>query len=96
MEVDCFVEGGLAGRAAVPSGASTGSHEAVELRDGGNMWGGAGVEKSVTNVNESLTSVKRTATKSRTQVISVGNRCSVECYLATHHNIYDRYIIIKI
>tara|TARA_Y100001935_G_scaffold12005_1_gene9342 strand:+ start:24203 stop:25453 length:1251 start_codon:yes stop_codon:yes gene_type:complete len=54
VEVDCFVEGGLAGRAAVPSGASTGSHEAVELRDGGNMWGGAGVEKSVTNVNESL------------------------------------------
>ena len=36
VEVDCYVDGLLRGRAAVPSGASTGTHEAVELRDGGN------------------------------------------------------------
>ena len=51
VEVDCFVDGFLAGRAAVPSGASTGTHEAVELRDGGNSWLGRGVSKAVTNVN---------------------------------------------
>ncbi len=51
VEVDCFVDGLLAGRAAVPSGASTGTHEAVELRDGGDKWMGRGVSKAVTNVN---------------------------------------------
>ena len=51
VEVDCFVDGFLAGRAAVPSGASTGTHEAVELRDGGNSWLGRGVSIAVTNVN---------------------------------------------
>ena len=41
VEVDCYVDGALRGRAAVPSGASTGSHEAVELRDGEmNRWMG--------------------------------------------------------
>ena len=39
------------GRAAVPSGASTGAHEAVELRDGGKRYGGKGVEKAVAAVN---------------------------------------------
>lgn len=51
VEVSCFVDGELRGRAAVPSGASTGSHEAVELRDGGNHWMGKGVSKAVSNVN---------------------------------------------
>ncbi len=50
IEVDCYVEGRLAGRAAVPSGASTGSHEAVELRDGGERWLGRGVERAIDNV----------------------------------------------
>ena len=54
VEVDCFVNGSLAGRAAVPSGASTGSHEAVELRDGGNRWMGKGVDKAVENVIETI------------------------------------------
>ena len=52
VEVECFVNGTLAGRAAVPSGASTGSHEAVELRDGGDRWMGKGVDQAVQNVVE--------------------------------------------
>lgn len=54
VEVDCFVNGALAGRAAVPSGASTGSHEAVELRDGGKRWMGKGVDNAVQNVIEKI------------------------------------------
>ncbi|MBC7190138.1 phosphopyruvate hydratase [Candidatus Aerophobetes bacterium] len=52
VECDVFLEGGCFGRAAVPSGASTGEHEAVELRDGKNEWMGKGVLKAVQNVNE--------------------------------------------
>ncbi len=51
VEVDVFTELGAMGRAAVPSGASTGEHEAVELRDGGNYFMGKGVLKAVENVN---------------------------------------------
>ncbi len=52
VEVDVILEDGSFGRAAVPSGASTGAHEAVELRDGDkDMWGGKGVEKAVDAVN---------------------------------------------
>lgn len=51
VEVDCFTENGTLGRAMVPSGASTGRHEAVELRDGDNRWGGKGVDNAVANVN---------------------------------------------
>ena len=51
VEVDCLIEDGTLGRAMVPSGASTGRHEAVELRDGGNRWGGKGVDKAIANVN---------------------------------------------
>ena len=51
IEVDCFVDGILMGRAAVPSGASTGSHEAVELRDNRKDWMGKGVSRAVNNVN---------------------------------------------
>jgi enolase len=54
VEVDCFVDGVLMGRAAVPSGASTGSHEAVELRDGSKDWMGKGVSKAVNNVNKEI------------------------------------------
>jgi enolase len=52
VEVDVELESGAVGRAAVPSGASTGVHEAVELRDGGPQWGGKGVTKAVANVSE--------------------------------------------
>lgn len=52
VEVDVFTESGAMGRAAVPSGASTGEHEAVELRDGGSDYLGKGVLKAVENVQE--------------------------------------------
>ena len=51
IEVDVVTENGVLGRAAVPSGASTGEHEAVELRDGGKAYMGKGVSKAVNNVN---------------------------------------------
>ena len=54
VEVDVTLKDGSFGRAAVPSGASTGSHEAVELRDGGKRYGGKGVEKAVKNTNTIL------------------------------------------
>jgi len=55
IEVDVTLEDGSMGRAAVPSGASTGAHEAVELRDGDkSRWGGKGVEKAVENVNDEI------------------------------------------
>ncbi len=54
VEVDLTLEGGASGRAAVPSGASTGEFEATELRDGGAQWGGKGVTQAVANVNGEL------------------------------------------
>jgi enolase len=51
VEVDVVLESGAPGRAIVPSGASTGVHEAVELRDGGSEWGGKGVSQAVAHVN---------------------------------------------
>ena len=57
VEATVELEGGFRGRAAVPSGASTGSGEALELRDGGEAWGGKGVAKAVANVNEKIAAV---------------------------------------
>ncbi len=54
VEVDVMTRNGILGRAAVPSGASTGVHEAHELRDGGERYMGKGVEKAVENVNEKI------------------------------------------
>src|SRR5205823_13084289 len=55
IEVDCILDGGAVGRAAVPSGASTGSREALELRDGDKKrFGGKGVLKAVENVNHTI------------------------------------------
>jgi enolase len=54
VEVDVLLKSGAAGRAAVPSGASTGEFEAVELRDGGHAWAGKGVTKAVENVTGEL------------------------------------------
>src|SRR5271165_6571645 len=54
VEVDVRLENGVLGRAAVPSGASTGAHEAVELRDGGLRYGGKGVLKAVAAVNNEI------------------------------------------
>src|SRR3954463_12282319 len=55
VEVDVLLEDGTLGRAIVPSGASTGEHEAVELRDNDKKkWMGKGVAKAVENVNERI------------------------------------------
>ncbi|MDA8203565.1 MAG: phosphopyruvate hydratase, partial [Chloroflexi bacterium] len=55
VEVDVELEDGVGGRAGVPSGASTGSHEAIELRDGDKRrFGGKGVTKAVANVNDQI------------------------------------------
>ena len=54
VEVDVITENGVLGRAAVPSGASTGEHEAVELRDGGSDFMGKGVLTAVSNVNDTI------------------------------------------
>ena len=54
IEVEVGLEDGLVGRAMVPSGASTGEHEAVELRDGGKPYKGKGVSRAVENVNDTI------------------------------------------
>jgi enolase len=54
VEVEVALDSGARGRAAVPSGASTGEFEAVELRDGTDAWGGRGVGRAVLNVNETI------------------------------------------
>jgi enolase len=52
VECDVVLSNGAFGRASVPSGASTGSREALELRDGGEMYGGKGVDKAINNIND--------------------------------------------
>src|SRR5207253_8435729 len=59
VEVDVRLDSGALGRAAVPSGASTGVHEAVELRDGGEPYGGKGVTKAVANVDGEIAEAVR-------------------------------------
>lgn len=54
VEVEVTLESGITGRACVPSGASTGAHEAHELRDGGSRYLGKGVQKAVGHVNEEI------------------------------------------
>ncbi len=55
VEVDCVLENGCLGRASVPSGASTGSHEAVELRDGEREYNGNGMKKVISNIQGPIT-----------------------------------------
>ncbi len=54
VETEVFLAGGAFGRAAVPSGASTGALEALELRDGGDRYGGKGVQRALTNIREEI------------------------------------------
>ncbi|MBL8683771.1 MAG: phosphopyruvate hydratase [Myxococcales bacterium] len=61
VEVEVTLAGGGTGRAAVPSGASTGEHEALELRDGGKRYLGKGVQKAVEHVNSTLSRVVQDA-----------------------------------
>ena len=57
VEVEVALESGARGRASVPSGKSTGAHEAVERRDGGSAWGGKGVSGPVESVNGEIADV---------------------------------------
>src|SRR5436309_13587220 len=59
VETEVFLASGASGRAAVPSGASTGEFEAVELRDGGPAFGGKGVTKAVANANGEIADAVR-------------------------------------
>src|SRR3979411_2952544 len=59
VEVEVSLRSGAWGRAAVPSGASTGEHEAAELRDGGPQGGGKGVQRAVQNVNGEIADAVR-------------------------------------
>jgi enolase len=59
VETEVWLESGAFGRAAVPSGASTGVHEALELRDGGQEWGGKGVDRAVENVRGEIAAAVR-------------------------------------
>ncbi len=76
MEVDVELACGARGRAAVPSGASTGSFEAVELRDGGEAYGGKGVLKAVQHVNEEICD----ANDSRRRMLERGREVGVAAY----------------
>ena len=73
IEVEAILSGGHLGRASVPSGASTGKHEAVELRDSEARYGGLGVTRAVANVNnilaEAIVSGELTQTTSYTNFI---------------------------
>jgi len=59
VEVDLRLAGGASGRASVPSGASTGTREALELRDGGTLFGGKGVTRAVAHVNGEIADAVR-------------------------------------
>src|SRR3954447_6637342 len=71
VEVEVELRSGAHGRAAVPSGASTGEFEATELRDGGEAWGGKGVTKAVANVNGEL--AEAVAGKDATDQLALDN-----------------------
>ncbi len=69
VECDVLLESGVMGRAAVPSGASTGAREAIELRDGdANRYGGKGVLKAIENVNTEISEADPGARSQRTGV----------------------------
>ena len=69
VEVDVRLESGALGRAAVPSGASTGVHEALELRDGGDAYGGKGVMRAVENVRGEIAQAVRGADPSEPEAL---------------------------
>ena len=95
VEVDVFLETGAFGRAAVPSGASTGAHEAHELRDGGSRYGGMGVIQAVDAVNgarqltEHGESVKQAAVADRL-VVTKGDIAAAGAVEALRARLADR------
>ena len=83
IEVDIITENGILGRAAVPSGASTGVHEAVELRDGDKaVYLGKGVLKAVSNVNEKIANDTKRCTEAELLFIELMNKHGYRSYLA--------------
>ena len=73
VEAEVYLESGYMGRAIVPSGASTGSHEALELRDGGERYMGKGVQKAVANVNDKIAPALEGMDASQQGVIDAGD-----------------------
>ena len=67
VEVEIVLASGAQGRAAVPSGASTGEFEATELRDGGDAYGGKGVTRAVGNVNGERSEERRVGKECRSR-----------------------------
>ena len=76
LECDVMLSGGAIGRASVPSGASTGSHEALELRDGGTDYMGKGVLNAVKNVNEIIAPALIDMDASQQKIIDEKNDCN--------------------
>ena len=84
VEADVVLQSGAFGRAAVPSGASTGAHEAVELRDGDKKrFGGKGVEKAVKNVNDEIYDALAGLDVISDNAFSKGRSCSRCSFLIT-------------
>src|SRR5688500_20317248 len=78
VEVDVGLASGAQGRAAVPSGASTGEFEATELRDGGDAFGGKGVTRAVGNVNgEIAEAVRRSEERRVGKSVDLGGRRTI-------------------
>src|SRR5207245_1259073 len=88
VEVD--VVAGALGRAIVPSGASTGVHEAVELRDGGSAWSGKGVSTAVANVNGEIADAVRGLDPAGADSFSAGVQVGVETYHALKKLLSER------
>lgn len=77
VEVEVALTDGTFARAAVPSGASTGEHEAVELRDGGSRYGGKGVEKAVEAVLDEI------ARRSSAWPLTISASSTRRCWIST-------------
>ena len=80
VQVDVWVNGALHGRADVPSGRSTGSYEAFEMRDGGSRYGGFGVSRAVENVNSIIAPafLERDVTEQRSIDMDLATRSALE------------------
>ena len=76
VEVDVLLESGARGRAAVPSGASTGSREALELRDGEDRYCGLGVQRAVDHVNGRIAEGATTLSETKDKLL---DSCGINC-----------------
>jgi enolase len=73
VEAEIFLDNGASGRAIAPAGASTGTHEAVELRDGGEALGGFGVDLAIANINSEIAAALRS--------MPIGDQAAIDCRL---------------